>query len=213
MELQNLSDYTIVRKYQAEYRGLVNYYLMARNVAALGYYWVMETSLLMTLAAKHKSTVQRMADKLKATKTVETDTGPVEMKVLRVKVPREERRPLIAEFGGVPLRKQEVKEIRDTPYQVWAVRSDPVKRLLKQKCEMCGRTVEELTDQGVQLDRIAAHHIRKLANLQPKGRRPLPDWKKQMIAIRRKTLIVCQECHVNIHAGRPCRPPVMVEPE
>jgi hypothetical protein len=33
-----------------------------------------------------------------------------------------------------------------------------------------------------------------------------------MIAIRRKTLIVCIECHDNIHAGRPCRPRVEQEP-
>jgi predicted HNH restriction endonuclease len=78
---------------------------------------------------------------------------------------------------------------------------------------MCGRSAEELESHGTELGRIEAHHIRKLANLHRKGRRNPPDWVQKMIAIRRKTLIVCQECHDNIHAGRPCRPAVAVEPE
>jgi predicted HNH restriction endonuclease len=72
---------------------------------------------------------------------------------------------------------------------------------------MCGRTEVELAGINTKLVQhyIEAHHIRKLANLRPKGRRELPDWKKRMAAMRRKTLIVCIECHDNIHAGRPCR--------
>lgn len=208
-ELTQLSDYTIVRTFQSEYAGLVNYYLMARNVCEPGYYyWVMQTSLLKTLANKHKSMVQQMADKHKAKVTVDTPQGPVTMMVIRATQPREGKESLVAEFGGIPLRKKNVTELRDTPYSVWATRSDPVVRLLRQKCEMCGRTADELEEYGHQLGRIAAHHIRKLANLPPKGRRELPDWKKRMIAMRRKTLIVCTECHINIHAGRPCRPRV-----
>jgi hypothetical protein len=203
-ELTNLSDYTIVRRYQAEYRGLVNYYLMARNVAALcTYQWAMQTSMLRTLAHKHKTTATKIAKKLRAT-TV-TPHGP--MIVYRVTEPREGKKPLTAEFGGIPLRKQEVRELNDAPYEIWAKRSDPVERLLKQRCEMCGRTEVELAGINTKLVQhyIEAHHIRKLANLRPKGRRELPDWKKRMAAMRRKTLIVCIECHDNIHAGRPCR--------
>jgi hypothetical protein len=200
------SDYTIVRIYQAEYRGVVNYYLMARNVRQFDkYHWVMQTSLLKTLAAKHKSTVTRIAAKLKA--TTDTPYGP--MTVYRVTVPRGDgKAPLVSEFGGIPLRKQDVRELRDTPHEAWAKRSDPEKRLLKQKCEMCGRSADELEALGGQLGRIEAHHVRKLANLKPKGRREPPLWVKRMIAMRRKTLIVCIECHDNIHAGRPCRPSV-----
>jgi group II intron reverse transcriptase/maturase len=202
-ELMDCSDYYIVRRYQDEYRGVVNYYLMTRNVRELAkYHVVMQTSLLRTLAAKHKTTTTKLAAKLKA--TTETPHGP--MTVLRVEVPRGDRKPLVAEFGGIPLRKQEVTELHDRPYSVWASRSELVTRLLKQKCEMCGRTDVELADLGIKLGRLEVHHIRKLAHLQPKGRRELPEWKKRMTAMRRKTLIVCVECHDNIHAGRPCRP-------
>src|SRR5512144_1798479 len=55
-------DFTIVAKYQAEYAGLVQYYLLAQDVFRLGkLHWVMETSLLKTLAGKHRCTVSGMA--------------------------------------------------------------------------------------------------------------------------------------------------------
>ena len=67
-------DFTIVAAYQAEYRGIVQYYLLAQDVYRLGRLgWVMETSLLKSLAGKHRSTVTKMARTYKA--TVETSHG------------------------------------------------------------------------------------------------------------------------------------------
>jgi Type II intron maturase/Reverse transcriptase (RNA-dependent DNA polymerase) len=55
-------DFTIVARYGAEYRGFVQYYLLAQDVRRLDtLHWVMETSMLKTLAAKHRSTVPAMA--------------------------------------------------------------------------------------------------------------------------------------------------------
>ena len=45
----------------------------------------------------------------------------------------------------------------------------------------------------------------KLSDLKVKGQREKPTWLKVMSAMRRKTLIVCERCHVAIHAGRPTR--------
>ena len=57
-------DYTIVAKYGAEYRGIVQYYLLAGDVQRLHRLrWVMETSMLKTLARKHRSSVSKMAAK------------------------------------------------------------------------------------------------------------------------------------------------------
>ena len=73
--LQNLTDYDIVRTCGAEYQGVVNYYLLAQDVSRLGKFrWHAETSMLKTLAAKHKSTVTKMATKHK-TKVITKD-GP-----------------------------------------------------------------------------------------------------------------------------------------
>lgn len=53
-------DFSIVQRYQQEYRGLVQYYILAQNLAWFSkLYWVMETSLLKTLAAKHRSSINK----------------------------------------------------------------------------------------------------------------------------------------------------------
>ncbi len=50
--LQNLDDYDIVRTYGAEFRGVVNYYLLAQDVSRLhDLQWNAETSMLKTLGA------------------------------------------------------------------------------------------------------------------------------------------------------------------
>src|SRR5512140_406845 len=51
-QLQNLPDYDIVRIYGAEYRGIVNYYLLAQDAWRLSALrWNAETSMLKTLGA------------------------------------------------------------------------------------------------------------------------------------------------------------------
>src|SRR6266511_861252 len=104
-------DFTIVAKYQAEYAGLVQYYLLAQDVFRLGaLHWIMETSLLKTLAGKHRSTVTRMARRYKA--TIQTSDGP--RACLQVIVERDGgRKPLIARFGGIPLRRQRTAVLTD----------------------------------------------------------------------------------------------------
>jgi Type II intron maturase len=73
--LQNLDAYDIVRIYGAEYRGIVNYYLLAQDAWRLTRLcWYAETSMLKTLAAKHKSSVAKMAARYKA--QVITGHGP-----------------------------------------------------------------------------------------------------------------------------------------
>ena len=53
----NEPDYNIVARYGAEYRGIVQYYLLASDVFRLHRLrWIMETSMLKTLASKHWTT-------------------------------------------------------------------------------------------------------------------------------------------------------------
>src|SRR6266704_79207 len=74
-ELLNLSDHAIISKYGSEYRGIVQYYLLAGDAWRLNrLHWVMLTSMLKTLAAKHRSTVTTMARKYQA--TIATPHGP-----------------------------------------------------------------------------------------------------------------------------------------
>ncbi|GAA2283950.1 reverse transcriptase domain-containing protein [Kitasatospora cystarginea] len=183
-------DYSIVAKYQAEYRGLVQYYLLAQDVARLGrLHWVMETSMLKTLARKHQSTVTKMARRLKA--TIETPDGP--RKCIQVVVNRSDgRKPLVARFGGIPLRRQRFADLVDrSPSTRYGGSNELIHRLLAGQCEICE------SRSGLQV-----HHIRKMADLKRPGRPEPSPWIKLMAQRRRKTLVVCQSCHWDIHGGR-----------
>ena len=183
-------DYGIVARYQSEYRGVVQYYLLAYNVSHFGRrHGVMEMSLVRTLAAKHKSTARKMRRQHKS--VVETEHGPrVCLKV--IKQQDNGKRPLVAYFGGIPLKRQRQAVLVDQqPQRYRTDRNELVKRLLADKCEMCGSTVD-----------VEVHHIRALRDLNVKGQREKPKWVQLMAARKRKTLVVCRTCHVDIHAGR-----------
>ena len=195
-ELTSDDDFSIIARYQSEYRGFVQYYQLAQNVFWLWrLHWIMRASLLKTLACKHKCSVTTIAHKYQT--TVETAYGP--MKCLEITVPRAGKKPLVARFGGIPLRRQNHGTITDMLVSIKKkpARNELLKRLLANKCELCQST-----------NQVEVHHIRKLADLGKPGRAEKPQWVRVMAARRRKTLIVCRECHQAIHAGRPTRKPL-----
>jgi group II intron reverse transcriptase/maturase len=185
----NEDDHTIVRTYGAQYRGLVEYYLLAGDVYRLNRLeWVMKTSMLKTLACKHNSTVTKMADRYKT--TIATPYGP--RRCFEVCVERDGRKPLVARFGGIPLRRNKHAILIDRPPPPVTVRrKELVTRLLKRQCELCKQT-------GI----VEVHHIRKLADL-TRPEHPQPVWNQLMAKRRRKTLVVCVDCHTAIHHGQP----------
>jgi group II intron reverse transcriptase/maturase len=186
--LMNRDDYTIVSIYGAEYRGVVQYYLLASDVYRLNRLnWVMETSLLKTLAGKHRSTVSKTAAKYKA--KVETPYGP--RTCFQATIERGDgRKPLVAQYGGIPLRRQKTAVLQDRQPGRAVGPKELVTRLLTGRCELCERS-----------DNIQVHHIRKLADLDKLGQPEKPAWAAIMAKRRRKALVVCQHCHDNIHAG------------
>ena len=183
-------DYSIVVRYQSEYRGVVQYYFLAYNVHHFGrLHRVMEMSLARTLAAKHKSTARRMRRLYKG--VVETEHGPrVCLKVVQQR--DNGKRPLVAQFGGIPLKRQRRAILNDQqPQRYMANRTELIKRLLADECERCGSTVD-----------VEVHHIRALRDLNVKGQGEKPWWVQIMAARQRKTLVVCRTCHMDIHHGR-----------
>ncbi len=183
--LINLSDYDIVRVYAAEYRGVVNYYLLAGDAWRLhALRWNAETSMLKTLAAKHKSTVCKMAARYKA--TIETPHGL--RTCFEARIPRNGKKDLVARFGGIPLLRNENGFITDpVPVLVPTPRKELIHRLRTRRCELCG--------QG---GTVAVHQVAKLARLGTPGPGQ-PAWAALMARKRRKTLVVCQPCHEVIH--------------
>lgn len=185
--LQNLDDYDIVRVYGAEYRGVVNYYLLAQDPWRLrALRWHAETSMLKTLAAKHKSTVTKMAARHQA--KVITGDGPRTCFEARRK--RKGKPDLVARFGGIILRQDRRAVITDpAPVRVRVPRKELLSRLRKRECELCetGTTV-------------AVHQVTGLKELGKPGPGQ-PAWAALMARMRRKTLIVCAPCHDWIHAN------------
>jgi group II intron reverse transcriptase/maturase len=179
-------DYTIVAKYGAEYRGIVQYYLLAGDVARLHRLrWVMETSMLHTLAGKHRSSVSKMAAKHKA--KIMTPYGP--RTCFEASIARDSRQPLVARFGGIALKRQKTAVITDRqPHRPLYPHKQLIKRLLVGRCELCKRT-----------DNIEVHHVRALADLAA-ARTAQPAWAQVMANKRRKSLVVCDDCHDLIHA-------------
>jgi hypothetical protein len=186
--LLNLDDYQIISTYGAEYRGLVQYYLLAGNVSALNRLrWAAETSMLKTLACKHRSKVTKMARKYKAI-TV-TRHGP--RACFEARTQRPGRKPLVARFGGIPLKRQKRAVIDDRQPAPPIRPKELVIRLLKGECEWCHQRAT-----------VQTHQVRKLADLGKPGPAQ-PAWAALMAKMRRKTLIVCPPCHQVIHDGKP----------
>jgi len=180
--------YSIISQYQSEYRGVVQYYRMAYNLHTLSKLrYMAEVSLVKTLASKYKTTGTKIYKKYGT--IIKTDQG--DRKVILVKSERKQKKPLIAYFGGISLKWNKWVNIDEQiPNPIWSGRSELVQRLKAQECELCGSQTK-----------IEVHHIRKLANIVRKGATKA-EWQKRMLARNRKTLIVCRECHNNIHYGR-----------
>ncbi len=188
-ELAHDDDFSIIVRYQQEYRGLVQYYALAQNICWLQkLHWTMETSLLKTLANKHRTTVSKVAQKYRT--HIHTPQGET-LKCLEKRIERDGKPPLIARFGGIPLKRQPFAALDERPYVDKGGRTEILQRLLADECELCGSTEE-----------VEVHHVRSLKDLSRKGRVEKPEWTKQMIARRRKTLMVCRQCHLKIHNGK-----------
>lgn len=173
---------TIIHVYNAELRGFANYYSLATSVKRRlsKLYWLWWQSLFKTLAGKHKSSVRKIVRMMKrgkvyAWRCTGQNGTPKSFAVQR--------------FGD--LLKQKAKEGVEVDVQpdtvvLRAARTRLIDRLEANQCEYCGR-----------LDGyFEVHHIRKMKDL--KGKQA---WKKQMIALRRKTMVLCVPCHHLLHAG------------
>jgi len=187
-KLINHPELEIISHYNAEIRGLYNYYRLAKNVSV--YMWqfrhVMEYSCLATIANKRKSTISKVKTKLKNGEDwgiwYETKKG-------------EKFLPFYNE-GFKQVRDYQLNDydsntVDEYPnlYPYYNNTTSLVDRLKAYKCEMCGTEDEN--------KKYEVHHVNKLKNLKGKKK-----WEKIMIAKNRKTLIMCKECHDKLHEGK-----------
>jgi hypothetical protein len=144
--------------------------------------WASQTSLLKTLAAKHKSSVSKMVKKYQTHKRVQGYT----YKVFQVVINRDNgKKPLISYYGAIPLKRNPYPtKINDNIEKNYGRKYEIIDRLNADKCEMCGM-------EGP----VEMHHRNPMRNVHKKGKKSLPAWEARMIAMRRKTLAVCWPCH------------------
>jgi hypothetical protein len=195
-ELLRESDFTIIASYQAEYRGVVEYYRLAYTLHSLHtLQWVMDQSLMMTLANKQRTSVLKIVKKYQATFLI--DGKPY--KGLQVIREREGKKPLIARWGGISLSWDIQANLNDQPPRIWGGRSELEQRLLAQQCEYCGATSDT--------EPMEVHHIRALKDLTRYPGREKPEWVKMMAYRHRKTIVLCRTCHQDVTFGHPMRRP------
>lgn len=179
VDLTRNTDLEIVTTYDAEIRGLCNFYFLASNYRSLNYFsYLMEYSCLKTLAWKHRCKLSKIYDKYR----------------------------IGAKRWGIPYETKTGKKVRKlTKFnEIDGKRCDDVipaiitiiakgrttidSRLKAYRCELCGYEGKDR--------KYEVHHVNKVKNL--KGKEP---WEVVMIAKRRKTLVVCRDCHQKIHHG------------
>ena len=166
--LLNYSDSEIVERYNAEIRGICNYYRLAVNYHTLDYFcYLMEYSCLKTLANKHKSSVSKMWDKYRNGKTwavpYMTKAGEKHVRIVKIADCKKGFvNDAIPHNGKFPKRRT-IQE-----------------RLNAGVCELCG-------DKSAGLYEI--HHVGSLKELGDS------HWETVMKQKRRKTLVVCGKCH------------------
>lgn len=169
-----LPDAEIVERYNAEIRGIVNYYYLASNLYKLQYFaYLMEYSCLATLAGKHNSTIKKIVAKHKQGKDwaikYKTENGAT----------KEKRIVKLKDCKG----KCEDKIVQHR----YSVNTNATIRARLQAgiCELCGSKDKASYE---------VHHVPSV-----KGLDGTSLWEQIMKSKRRKTLVVCEDCHKAIH--------------
>ena len=178
--LLHLDDLEILNQYNAEIRGLYNYYRLANNVSVLNnFYYVMRYSMLKTFAGKYRTRISRIIRKYRQGKDFVVEYPKKNGKVGKVLFYNDGfRRNTNVESGNPDIVARAVENYG---------RNSLIKRLQANQCEWCGA-------ENVPLE---IHHVRKLKDLS--GRK---QWEIAMIGRKRKTMALCVDCHHKLHAGK-----------
>ncbi|MEM8862631.1 MAG: reverse transcriptase domain-containing protein [Chloroflexota bacterium] len=188
-ELAYASDAEIIRHYDSELRGYYNYYRLASDVShRIGYLkLVMHLSLAKTLANKHKSSVAKVYRRYGKNGTV---TG---RRILAAFIKTKSGNKAIS-FGDYSLRRQTIPNKYDQdPYLPALPYKELTQRLNATKCELCGK----------QTTNVEVHHIKRMQDIRKQVRAGRKErWQEVMAYRNRKTLVVCHNCHQQIHYPR-----------
>ncbi|MCB8943984.1 MAG: hypothetical protein H6658_09535 [Ardenticatenaceae bacterium] len=190
-ELIDNSIGEIIQVYQMQLRGIYNYYQYAEDVYRLyDLKHTMQASLVKTISRKKKLTARKVYRKYGGKIKVNGKS----MKVLEYKYTTKSGKEGATVWGGFSLKRKQIHTATDMQDTIakgnYSERTDLIDRLIADKCEVCGKE-----------GNCVVHHIRKLKDLTKRwrGKKAKPAYVLSMIALRRKTLVVCHECHQQIH--------------
>ncbi|MCD8336698.1 MAG: group II intron reverse transcriptase/maturase [Lachnospiraceae bacterium] len=174
--LRHMPEVNIVNLYNAQIRGICNYYCLAANYHSLNYFhYLMEYSCLKTLASKSNSTTKKIIAKYH----LKDGWGiPYETKA-GVKYAK------LASLADCKAGKMMSDRDPGTYHSFNVEKLSQYIRLSNGVCELCGASS----------DSCCIYHAGKMKNLKSNT-----DWGKRMLHMKRKTLIVCPDCYRRIRA-------------
>ena len=175
-KLMNRTDIEILSRYNAEVRGLYNYYSLAGNVSTLNHFSsLMKYSMLKTFGSKYRCQVRKIKERYvkngEFTVPYTTKAGPKE-----------------AIYYHSGFRKQDKPQLGQVDildiYKKYSKPNSLATRLRSKQCELC----------SAECGGLVMHQVKRLKDLTGQY-----EWEILMRKRHRKTLAVCPSCHAEIH--------------
>ena len=162
----------ILAQYNAEIRGLYNYYSLAANVSkeCASFAFIMKMSMFKTLGWKLNTSARKVRQKYQKDKDFVIPYNDAKGKQKYRVFYNEGFKKRNAQFD---VDYDKLPQTRYVPYP------SLVERLKDGRCELCGKE-----------GKVVMHHVRTLTKL--KGNN---EWEKLMLKRHRKTLVVCEDCN------------------
>ncbi|VYS84556.1 Group II intron-encoded protein LtrA [Bacteroides ovatus] len=162
----------ILAQYNAEIRGLYNYYSLAANVSkeCASFAFIMKMSMFKTLGWKLNTSARKVRQKYQKDKDFVIPYNDAKGK---------QKYRVFYNEGFKKRNAQFDVDYDKLPQTMYVPYPSLVERLKDGRCELCGKD-----------GKVVMHHVRTLTKL--KGNN---EWEKLMLQRHRKTLGVCEDCN------------------
>ena len=162
----------ILAQYNAEIRGLYNYYSLATNVSkeCASFAFIMKMSMFKTLGWKLNTSARKVRQKYQKDKDFVIPYNDAKGK---------QKYRVFYNEGFKKRNAQFDVDYDKLPQTMYVPYPSLVERLKDGRCELCGKE-----------GKVVMHHVRTLTKL--KGNN---EWEKLMLKRHRKTLVVCEDCN------------------
>ena len=162
----------ILAQYNAEIRGLYNYYSLATNVSkeCASFAFIMKMSMFKTLGWKLNTSARKVRQKYQKDMDFVIPYNDAKGK---------QKYRVFYNEGFKKRNAQFDVDYDKLPQTMYVPYPSLVERLKDGRCELCGKE-----------GKVVMHHVRNLTKL--KG---CNEWEKLMLKRHRKTLVVCEDCN------------------